>query len=41
MRFAAAYLLPRDLVFKAFVDQWLRQAVMCKEYQAVRDKWLK
>ena len=36
-----AYLLPRDLVFKAFVDQWLRQAVMSKEYQAIYDKWLK
>ncbi len=36
-----AYLLPRDAVFKAFVDQWLRQAIMSKEYQAVYDKWLK
>jgi cyclohexadienyl dehydratase len=36
-----AYFLPRDPVFKAFVDQWLRQAVMSKEYQAIYDKWLK
>lgn len=36
-----AYLLPRDLLWKAFVDQWLRQAVMSKEYQAIYDKWLK
>jgi len=36
-----AYLVQRDLVFKAFVDQWLRQAVMSKEYQAIYDKWLK
>ena len=36
-----AYLLPRDLVFKAFVDQWLHQAIGSKEYQSVYDKWLK
>ena len=36
-----AYLLPRDVLWKAFVDQWLRQAVMSKEYQAIYDKWLK
>lgn len=36
-----AYLLPRDPLWKAFVDQWLRQAVMSKEYQAIYDKWLK
>ena len=36
-----AYFLPRDPVFKAFVDQWLRQAVMSKEYQAIYDRWLK
>lgn len=36
-----AYLLPRDMLWKAFVDQWLRQAIMSKEYQAIYDKWLK
>ncbi|MCW5672716.1 MAG: transporter substrate-binding domain-containing protein, partial [Hydrogenophaga sp.] len=36
-----AYLLPRDMVFKAFVDQWLRQAVMSKAFQATYDKWVK
>ena len=36
-----AFLVQRDPVFKAFVDQWLRQAIMSKEYQAVYDKWLK
>jgi cyclohexadienyl dehydratase len=36
-----AYLLPRDEVFKDFVDQWLHQAIMTKEYQAISDKWLK
>jgi cyclohexadienyl dehydratase len=36
-----AYLLPRDFVFKAFVDQWLRQSIMSKEFQATFDKWMK
>lgn len=36
-----AYLLPRDEIFKDFVDQWLHQAVMTKEYKAISDKWLK
>jgi cyclohexadienyl dehydratase len=36
-----AYWLARDFAFKAFVDQWLRQALMSKEYQAISDKWLK
>jgi cyclohexadienyl dehydratase len=36
-----AYWLARDFTFKAFVDQWLRHAVMSKEYQAISDKWLK
>jgi cyclohexadienyl dehydratase len=36
-----AYWLARDFAFKAFVDQWLRQAVESKEYQAISDKWLK
>jgi len=36
-----AYLLPRDLPFKLFVDQWLHQAQMTKEFAAIYDKWLK
>jgi len=36
-----AYWLARDFTFKAFVDQWLRQAVMSKEYQTISDRWLK
>jgi cyclohexadienyl dehydratase len=36
-----AYLLPRDMLFKAFVDQWLHLAVASKEYQAISDKWFK
>ena len=36
-----AYMLPRDMVFKEFVDQWLRLAIMTKEYHAISDKWLK
>jgi cyclohexadienyl dehydratase len=35
------YLLPRDVVFKAFVDQWLHLAMESKEYQAISDKWFK
>ncbi|MEJ0067519.1 MAG: transporter substrate-binding domain-containing protein [Pseudomonadota bacterium] len=36
-----AYLLPRDLPFKLFVDQWLRQALMTKDFAAIYDRWLK
>jgi cyclohexadienyl dehydratase len=36
-----AYLLPRDFVLKAFVDQWLHLAIATKEFQATYDKWLK
>jgi cyclohexadienyl dehydratase len=36
-----AYWLARDFAFKAFVDQWLRQAMESREYQAISDKWLK
>lgn len=38
--FEKAYLLPRDLVLKAFVDQWLHQALITGEYQKIADKWL-
>ncbi|WP_448206557.1 transporter substrate-binding domain-containing protein [Azospirillum sp. sgz302134] len=36
-----AYLLPRDMPLKQFVDQWLRRAQMTGELQAVNDHWLK
>lgn len=35
-----AYLLPRDLVLKAFVDQWLHQALITGDYQKIADHWL-
>jgi cyclohexadienyl dehydratase len=35
------YLLPRDAVFKSFVDTWLHLAMESKEYQAISDKWLR
>lgn len=38
--FEKAYLLPRDLVLKAFVDQWLHQALLTGEFQKITDKWL-
>jgi len=36
-----AYLLPRDVPFKLFVDQWLHQTQITKEFAAIYDKWLK
>ncbi|CAO3418113.1 transporter substrate-binding domain-containing protein [Azospirillum endophyticum] len=36
-----AFLLPRDIVLKLWVDQWLHQAVATGQYQAVFDRWLK
>lgn len=37
-----AYLLPRgDVVFKAYVDQWLHLAKATGEFQAVYDRWVK
>nr|6WUP_A Chain A, Ancestral cyclohexadienyl dehydratase, AncCDT-5 [synthetic construct] len=37
-----AYLLPRgDPAFKAYVDQWLHQAMQSGTYQRIFDKWLK
>lgn len=35
-----AYLLPRDLVWKAFVDQWLHQALASGAFAPLLDKWL-
>jgi cyclohexadienyl dehydratase len=36
-----AYLLPRDPVWKAFVDQWLHQAIETKDYAAILGHWVK
>ena len=36
-----AYLLPRDAVWKDFVDQWLHQAIESGEYKAILAKWVK
>lgn len=36
-----AFLLPRDIVLKLWIDQWLHRAVATGEYQAVFDRWLK
>jgi cyclohexadienyl dehydratase len=36
-----AYLLPRDVALKAFIDQWLHIAIETGVYQAVFDRWLK
>lgn len=36
-----AYLLPPDMRWKAYVDQWLHLAIKSKEYEAVYNKWLK
>ncbi|MEE2977679.1 MAG: arogenate dehydratase, partial [Pseudomonadota bacterium] len=35
-----AYLLPRDVVFKNFVDQWLRQTTESGEFAKRFDAWL-
>ncbi len=36
-----AYLLPRDLVWKSFVDQWLHQTIASHEYAAIQGRWVK
>ncbi|MBY6262309.1 transporter substrate-binding domain-containing protein [Azospirillum sp. 412522] len=36
-----AFLLPRDIVLKLWVDQWLHQTVATGQYQAVFNRWLK
>lgn len=36
-----AYLMRRDIVFKAFVDQWLHLAIKNGTYQKIYDKWLR
>lgn len=35
-----AYLLPPDLLWKAWVDQWLHQTIESGSYQRTQDKWL-
>jgi cyclohexadienyl dehydratase len=39
--FEKAYLLPRDPIWKAFVDQWLHRAIAGKGYEAIADRWLR
>ena len=35
------YLLPRgDMIFKAFVDQWLHQTIESGDFATLLDKWL-
>jgi len=40
-RFEQAYLMPRDFVWKAYVDQWLHIADLTGEYQVIKNRWLK
>jgi cyclohexadienyl dehydratase len=35
------YLMPRDVVLKAFVDQWLHLSLMDGTFQKIYDNWLK
>ncbi|TRZ58217.1 MAG: hypothetical protein D4S02_12565, partial [Rhodocyclaceae bacterium] len=35
-----AYLLPRDWLFKAFVDQWLHQSIQSGAFGKIHDKWI-
>ncbi len=35
-----AYLMPRDLLWKAFVDQWLHQTVASGAFAPMLEKWL-
>jgi len=35
-----AYLLPRDWLFKAFVDQWLHQTIQSGGFGRIHDKWI-
>lgn len=35
-----AYLMPRDLLWKSFVDQWLHQTIESGDLAALLDKWL-
>lgn len=35
-----AYLVPRDWLFKAYVDQWLHQAIQSGAFGKIHDKWI-
>src|SRR5205814_1190485 len=35
-----AFLLPRDVAFKAYVDQWLHQAIETGAYARLNEQWL-
>ncbi|MEI7611628.1 MAG: transporter substrate-binding domain-containing protein [Betaproteobacteria bacterium] len=35
-----AYLLPRDVLWKAFVDQWLHQTIASNVFSKLLEKWL-
>jgi len=35
-----AFLLPRDVVLKAYVDQWLRQAIESGSFARLNEQWL-
>ena len=35
-----AYLLPRDLLWKSFVDQWLHQTIESGAFAVLLEKWL-
>lgn len=36
-----AYMMPRDIILKQFIDQWLHSALMNGTYQKIYDKWMK
>ncbi len=36
-----AYMMPRDVMLKHFIDQWLHLAQMNGTYQKIYDKWMK
>ena len=35
-----AFLLPRDLLWKAYVDQWLHQTVASGTFDKILEQWL-
>lgn len=35
-----AYLIPRDWLFKAYIDQWLHQAIQSGAFGKIHDKWI-
>lgn len=36
-----AYMMPRDIILKQFIDQWLHSALMNGTYQKIYDTWMK